>query len=110
MVGDVVLELHDERVPRLPGGAENDQVHLALRVDHVPTPDRGQELPDPHVEPVAQREVTEPTALAPVLRRALDFVDGQAREKSLTVRGEFPTVPTARCDPEQVYQVRSICS
>jgi signal transduction histidine kinase len=47
----------------------------------------------------------EATALAPVLQRALDFVDGQAREKSLTVRGEFPPVPAARCDPEQVYQV-----
>jgi len=52
-----------------------------------------------------RRPELEPTALAPVLRRALDFVDGQAREKSLTVRGEFPPVPAARCDPEQVYQV-----
>lgn len=47
----------------------------------------------------------EPTALDAVLQRALDFVDGQAREKSLTVRGEFATVPPAQCDPEQVYQV-----
>ncbi len=47
----------------------------------------------------------EPTALAPVLQRALDFVDGQAREKSLTVRGEFVPAPPAYCDPEQVYHV-----
>jgi signal transduction histidine kinase len=47
----------------------------------------------------------EPTGLAPILQRALDFVDSQAREKGLTVRGEFPPCPPARCDPEQVYQV-----
>jgi signal transduction histidine kinase len=48
----------------------------------------------------------EPTALAPVLGRALDFVDGQAREKSIVLCRELDaTQGLARCDPEQMYQV-----
>ena len=47
----------------------------------------------------------EATGLAPVLQRALDFVAGQAREKQLTIRGDFPPSPAAQCDPEQLYQV-----
>src|SRR5258708_35089134 len=61
MVGDVVLELHDERVPRLPGGAENDQVHVALarRGLVLVPPDQGDMPPDVHaalqVEPPLAR-------------------------------------------------------
>jgi two-component system sensor histidine kinase AtoS len=40
-----------------------------------------------------------------VLQRALDFVDGQAREKGLVIRGELAPAPPAHCDPEQIYQV-----
>jgi signal transduction histidine kinase len=48
----------------------------------------------------------EPTALAPVLARALDFVAGQAREKGITLRRELDERGgLARCDPEQMYQV-----
>jgi signal transduction histidine kinase len=48
----------------------------------------------------------EPTTLAPVLGRALDFVDGQAREQGVTIRRELDATPgPARCDPEQLYQV-----
>jgi two-component system sensor histidine kinase HydH len=47
----------------------------------------------------------EPTGLAPLLARALDFVDGQAREKGVRVHRDFPPAPPAHCDPEQIYQV-----
>jgi signal transduction histidine kinase len=48
----------------------------------------------------------EPTPLAAVVRRALDFAEVQAREKGIAIRpvlssGERP----ARCDPVQIYQV-----
>ena len=58
------------------------------------------ELARPH-EPLI-----EPTALAPVLARALDFVDRQAREQSISVERAFEAEPCpARCDPDQIYQV-----
>ena len=48
----------------------------------------------------------EPTQLAPVLTRALDFLDLQAREKHIVVRRDLEaSLPPARCDPEQIYQV-----
>ena len=48
----------------------------------------------------------EPTPLAPVLARALDFVEGQAREQSISIQRAFDADPCpARCDPEQIYQV-----
>src|SRR5439155_21865873 len=48
----------------------------------------------------------EPTPLAPVLARALDFIEGQAREKGIALRRALTTDPgPARCDPEQIYQV-----
>jgi signal transduction histidine kinase len=48
----------------------------------------------------------EPTRLGTVLARALDFLDGQAREKQIVMRQELETtLPLARCDPEQIYQV-----
>jgi len=48
----------------------------------------------------------EPTALAAVLARALDFLDGQARERQITVRRDLDaTLPAARADPEQLHQV-----
>lgn len=48
----------------------------------------------------------EATSLASVLTRALDFVDGQAREKGITIHCAFAADSCrARCDPEQIYQV-----
>ncbi|TMA97594.1 MAG: HAMP domain-containing protein, partial [Deltaproteobacteria bacterium] len=48
----------------------------------------------------------EPTPLAPLLERALDFADGQAREKNISIeRALAADSSPARCDPEQIYQV-----
>jgi two-component system sensor histidine kinase HydH len=48
----------------------------------------------------------EPTRLAAVVGRALDFVDARAREKDITINRALGTEqPAARCDPEQIYQV-----
>jgi len=48
----------------------------------------------------------EPTPLAPVLARVLEFVGSQARQKGVTVVRalDAPQEP-AHCDPEQIYQV-----
>jgi two-component system sensor histidine kinase HydH len=46
------------------------------------------------------------TSLAAILGRALDFVDGQAREQGIALVRDLETKPcVARCDPEQIYQV-----
>jgi len=48
----------------------------------------------------------ERTPLPPVLTRALDFVEGQAREHGIVLRNEISQGQRpARCDPEQIYQV-----
>ena len=48
----------------------------------------------------------EPTPLDRVVIRALDFVDGQARERGITIERVLSAEPRpARCDPEQIYQV-----
>jgi two-component system sensor histidine kinase HydH len=48
----------------------------------------------------------ESTRLAPVLARALDFVDSQAREKGVRIeRAITANGAPARCDPDQIYQV-----
>jgi two-component system sensor histidine kinase HydH len=48
----------------------------------------------------------EPTPLGPVVARALDFVEAQAREKGITIRRALSADPRpARCDPAQMYQV-----
>ena len=48
----------------------------------------------------------ESTALSMVLARALDFTEGQARGLGIVLRRALdPTLPPARCDPEQIYQV-----
>lgn len=48
----------------------------------------------------------EPTPLASVVQRALDFTDVQAREKGITIHSVFsPDQRPARCDPVQIYQV-----
>lgn len=48
----------------------------------------------------------EPTPLAGVLARALDFVDRQAQQQGITIRRELAAGQRpARCDPEQMYQV-----
>ena len=48
----------------------------------------------------------EPTPLAPLLARALDFADGQAREKNISIERVLAADSCpARCDPEQIYQV-----
>lgn len=58
------------------------------------------ELARPH-EPLI-----EPTPLPAILARALDFAEGQARGKRITLRRAFdPGLPAASCDPEQIYQV-----
>jgi signal transduction histidine kinase len=48
----------------------------------------------------------EPSPLGPIVHRAADFVEAQAREKGVSIRR--PPVgadPDALCDPELVYQV-----
>ncbi len=48
----------------------------------------------------------EPTPLANVLARALDFVDRQAGEQGITIRRDLAAKQRpARCDPDQIYQV-----
>jgi signal transduction histidine kinase len=48
----------------------------------------------------------EPTPLAPILQRALDFIEAQAREKAIVVDHRWAVDQRpARCDPEQIYQV-----
>jgi two-component system sensor histidine kinase HydH len=48
----------------------------------------------------------QPTALAALLTRALDFVEGQARGHGIVLRRSLDTrLRAARCDPEQMYQV-----
>lgn len=48
----------------------------------------------------------EPTPLAAVVRRALDFAEVQAREKGITIRPMLSSDERpARCDPVQIYQV-----
>jgi two-component system, NtrC family, sensor histidine kinase HydH len=50
--------------------------------------------------------VREPTALGPLITRALDFVAAQAEAKAVTVRRELTAgACTAHCDPDQIYQV-----
>jgi two-component system, NtrC family, sensor histidine kinase HydH len=50
--------------------------------------------------------VVEPTSLAGILMRALEFIELQAREKGVVVHRVLDAVlPPARCDPEQIYQV-----
>jgi signal transduction histidine kinase len=58
------------------------------------------ELARPH-EPLI-----EPTPLASILTRALEFVDLQAPEKGVRLQRTFdPTLPAALCDAEDMYQV-----
>ncbi|MEB2285247.1 MAG: hypothetical protein B6D46_07425 [Polyangiaceae bacterium UTPRO1] len=57
------------------------------------------ELGRPH-EPVIEE-----TPLAPLLRRAVDFVRGQAASQSVALGLHCPQPCLARCDPEQIYQV-----
>ncbi|TMB17120.1 MAG: HAMP domain-containing protein [Deltaproteobacteria bacterium] len=53
-----------------------------------------------------RQPLIETTPLAPLLARALNFVERQAREKNITLRHVFGADPCpARCDPEQIYQV-----
>jgi two-component system sensor histidine kinase HydH len=48
----------------------------------------------------------ESTPLGPVVARALDFVDAQARQKGITIGRVLSGDPwPARCDPAQMYQV-----
>ncbi len=48
----------------------------------------------------------ETTPLAPLLERALDFVEGQARQRGVTLGRSFdPSAVAAHCDPDQTYQV-----
>ncbi len=48
----------------------------------------------------------EPTPLEPVVKRALDFIDAQAREKGIAIRRVLAgSQRPARCDPVQIYQV-----
>ena len=50
--------------------------------------------------------LVEPTPLAPLLARALDFAEGQAREKNISIERVLAADSSpARCDPEQIYQV-----
>jgi two-component system, NtrC family, sensor histidine kinase HydH len=53
-----------------------------------------------------RQPLIEPTLLATVLERALDFVEARARETDVTIHRALSTPqPAARCDPEQIYQV-----
>ncbi len=50
--------------------------------------------------------IVEPTSLAAILTRALEFIELQAREKGVAVHRVLDAaLPPARCDPEQIYQV-----
>jgi len=58
------------------------------------------DLARPHVP------IVEPTSLAAILTRALEFIEIQAREKGVSVHRLLDAVlPAVRCDPEQIYQV-----
>ena len=90
---------------RSAGESQPEAVELTdMIIDEVDRLDRvvGEllELARPH-EPLFER-----TSLAGVLARALDFVDGQARERGITLVRDLAAKPcTVRCDPEQIYQV-----
>lgn len=47
----------------------------------------------------------EETLLEPLLRRAVEFVSGQARSQSVEIGTHFAGPCLALCDPEQIYQV-----
>jgi signal transduction histidine kinase len=50
--------------------------------------------------------VFEPTALAPLLNRAIDFLEAPSRDKDICVtRALGVSIPPVRCDPDQIYQV-----
>jgi signal transduction histidine kinase len=57
------------------------------------------ELGRPH-EPAIEE-----TLLEPLLRRAVDFVRGQATSQDVALDARFPQPALALCDPEQIYQV-----
>jgi signal transduction histidine kinase len=69
--------------------------------------DRLDRVVDGLLELARPREpLVEPTPLTPVLARALDFVEGQAREQGIVIRRALAAdQPPAWCDPEQIYQV-----
>jgi signal transduction histidine kinase len=53
-----------------------------------------------------RRPMPEPTDLAALLERVLDFAAAQTREKEIQVVRRFARdLPLASCDPEQTYQV-----
>lgn len=47
----------------------------------------------------------EPTALGPIVARAADFAEAQAREKRIAIVRQFAPQPAALCDADQIYQV-----
>jgi signal transduction histidine kinase len=47
----------------------------------------------------------EDTALAPLLKRALDFIDRQASSQCVTLAPALDAGARALCDPDQIYQV-----
>lgn len=47
----------------------------------------------------------EETLLEPLLRRAVEFVSGQAASQSVVIGMQFGGTCLALCDPEQIYQV-----
>jgi signal transduction histidine kinase len=57
------------------------------------------ELGRPH-EPAIEE-----TALAPLLKRALDFIDRQASSQRVTLAPALDASVRALCDPDQIYQV-----
>ncbi|MBI3783189.1 MAG: HAMP domain-containing protein [Deltaproteobacteria bacterium] len=50
--------------------------------------------------------IVEPTALGPLLGRAMEFIHARAAEAGIKVEGNLKSsIRRARCDPEQIYQV-----
>jgi len=88
---------------KLPGGGDETEL-VTMIVEEV---DRIDRVVAGLLEVARPREPhLQPTRLAPLLERALDFIAGQARERRITLaRSLDAAAPRARCDAEQIYQV-----
>lgn len=88
----------------LPPDREEERELAAMIVGEV---DRLERVVAGLVELSRPRPVeAETTPLAPFLERALGFLEGEARQRGVTLaRAIDPTTASAHCDPDQAYQV-----